>query len=142
MAEAYRTSHTVYRLNYHFVWIPKYRRKVLTGAVAQRVAELVREIAEQYEFRMETLSVMEAHVHLLGSAPPRYAPAQIVNILKSSSAKKIFAEFPSVKQQLWGGKFWADGYYVGSSGDAVTADVIRRYIQYQHKVKTQQLRLF
>jgi putative transposase len=142
MSKAYRTGHAVYRLNYHFVWIPKYRHKVLQGAVAQRAAEIFREIAEQYELRLDTLSVMEDHVHLFLSAPPRYAPAQIVNMMKSISAKKIFAEFPRVKKKLWGGKFWADGYYVGSSGDNVTADVIRRYIQYQQRVKDQQLRLF
>src|SRR5262245_18174234 len=130
MSEAYRTGHAVYRLNYHFVWIPKYRRKVLRGAVAQRATEIFREISEQYELRLDTLSVMEDHVHLFLSAPPRYAPAQIVNMMKSISAKKIFAEFPQVKKKFWGGKFWADGYYVGSSGDNVTADVIRRYIQY------------
>jgi len=79
---------------------------------------------------------------LFVSAPPRYAPAQVVNMLKSITAKKLFEEFPHVKKKLWGGKFWAEGYYVGSSGDDVTADVIRRYIQYQHKVTSQQLRLF
>ena len=142
MRKVYRTGHAVYRLNYHFVWIPKYRRKVLSGAVGQRAAELFREIAKQYEMRMDTLSVLEDHGHLFLSAPPRYAPAQIVNIMKSISAKKIFEEFPQVKQKLWGGKFWADGYDVGSSGDDVTADVIRRYIQYQQRVKDQQLRLF
>lgn len=142
MAKAYRTGHAVYRLNYHFVWIPKYGRKVLTGAVAERAAEIFGEIAERYEFRIDTLSVMEDHVHLFVSAPPRYAPAQVVNIMKSISAKKLFEEFPQVKKKLWGGKFWAEGYDVGSSGDDVSADVIRRYIQYQHTVKSQQLRLF
>lgn len=75
---------------------------------------------------MDTLQVMEDHVQIFLSAPPRYAPAQIANILKSISAKKIFEEFPKVKQVLWGGKLWADGYCVGSSGEDVTADMIRR----------------
>jgi putative transposase len=141
MSKAFRTGHAVYRLNYHFVWIPKYRVAVLKGAVAERAKEIFQEIAEQYEFILDTLEVMPDHVHLFLSAPPRYAPAQMANILKSISAKKIFAEFPRVKKVLWHGKFWADGYYVGSSGDDVTTDLIRRYIKYQQD-QGKQLRLF
>jgi putative transposase len=61
--------------------------------------------------------------------------------LKSISAKRIFEEFPQIKKVLWGGKLWADGYYVGSSGEEVTADMIRRYIKYQQE-QGKQLRLF
>jgi putative transposase len=140
MGKASRTGHAVYRLNYHFVWIPKYRRAVLKCAAAERAKEIFCEIAEQYDFDMDTLQVMEDHVHIFLSAPPRYAPAQIANILKSISAKKIFEEFPGIRKALWGGKLWADGYYVGSSGEDVTVDMIRRYIKYQHE-QGKQLRL-
>lgn len=141
MGKAKRTGHAVYRRNYHFVWIPKYRRAVLQGAIAERAKEIFQEIAEQYEMEMDTLQVMEDHVHIFLSAPPRYAPAQIADILKSISAKKIFEEFPKIRHMLWGGKLWADGYYVGSSGEDVTADMIRRYIKYQQE-QGKQLRLF
>ena len=141
MSKAFRTGHPVYRPNYHFVWVPKYRVAVLKGVVAERTKEIFQEIAEQYEFMLDTLEVMPDHVHLFLSAPPRYALARVANILKSISAKKIFAEFPQVKKVLWHGKFWADGYYVGSSGEDVTADIIRRYIKYQQN-QGKQLRLF
>ncbi len=97
MGKAYRTGHAVYRLNYHFVWIPKYRRAALKGAIAERTKGIFQEIAERYEFELDTMEVMEDHVHIFLSAPPRYAPARIANILKSISAKKIFEEFPRVK---------------------------------------------
>jgi putative transposase len=74
---------------------------------------------------------MEDHVHLFLSAPPRYAPARIVQILKSISARELFARFPRLRRQLWGGQLWEDGYFVRSVGDAVTAEIIRRYIRYQ-----------
>jgi len=90
---------------------------------------------------MDALRVMEDHVHVFLSAPPRYAPARIANILKSISTKKLFEEFPQRKKVLWGGKLWADGCYVGSSGEEVTADMIRRYIKYQ-KEQGKQLCLF
>ncbi len=141
MVKAYRTGHAVYRLNYHFVWIPKYRVKVLKGDIAERAKEIFQEIAEQYEFVMDTLEVMPDHVHVFLSAPPRYVPAQIANIMKSISAKKLFEEFPQIRKILWHSKLWADGYYVGSSGEEVTADMVRRYIKYQHD-QQKQMRMF
>lgn len=139
MSQVYRTAHAVYRLNYHFVWLPKYRRDVLTGHVAERAEEIFYEMAEQYEFVIEAVKVAEDHVHIFLSAPPRYSPARIANMMKSISAKKLFEEFPKVKQKLWGGKFWARGYYVGSSGEDVTDDVIKRYIKYHQDARQLEL---
>lgn len=135
MSRICRTAHTVYCLNYHFVWVPKYRRDVLTGYVTERAKGIFREIAEEYEFKIEAVNVGEDHVHIFLSAPPRYSPARIANILKSISAKKLFGEFPKVKEKLWRGKFWARGYYVGSSGEDVTDEVIKRYIEYHQDMR-------
>lgn len=90
-------------------------------------------IAERYEFEIDTMEAMEDHVHLFLSAPPRNAPSEIVQIMKSVSAKIIFQEFPELKEKLWGGELWSDGYFVRSTGDEVTSEVIRQYIRYQHK---------
>ena len=79
------------------------------------------------------MEVMEDHVHLFLIAPPRYAPAGIVQIMKSISAKKVFEEFPEIREKLWGGELWNDGYFVRSVGDKVTTEVIRKYIKFQHK---------
>ena len=113
------------------VWVPKYRKVILKGELAKRVKEVFAEIAERYEFEIDTMEVKDDHVHLFLSAPPRYSPARIVQIIKSISAKTVFREFPEVKKQLWGGEFWSDGYFVRSVGDKVTSEVIRRYIKYQ-----------
>lgn len=139
MSKVYRTAHTVYNLSYHFVWVPKYRRDVLIGYVGERAKEIFHEIAERYELKIEAVNVGEDHVHIFLSAPPRCSPARIANIMKSISAKQLFEEFPKVKEKLWGGKFWARGYYVGSSGEDVTDDVIKRYIEYHQDAR--QLRL-
>jgi len=119
-------------LKYHMVWVPKYRKMILQGDLAKRLREVFVEIAERYEFEIDTMGVKEDHVHLFLTAPPRYSPAGVVQIIKSISAKVVFKEFPEVKEQLWGGEFWSDGYFVRSVGDKVTSDVIRRYIKYQH----------
>ena len=106
---------------------------ILEGSIAPRLKEIFQEIAERYEFAIDTMEVMKDHVHLFLEAPPRYSPAQVVRIMKSISAKIIFKEFPAVKKQLWGGELWNDGYFVRSTGDKVTAEVIRKYIKYQHQ---------
>jgi len=135
MSPVKRTRHAVYDLKYHIVWVPKYRKIVLQGSVAKRLKEVFQGIAERYEFEIDTMEVMEDHVHLFLSAPPRYAPAGIVQIMKSISAKMVFREFPEIKEQLWGGDLWSNGYFVRSTGDKVTSEVVRQYIRYQHKEK-------
>ena len=106
---------------------------ILQGSLAKRIREVFTEIAEKYGFDIDTMEVKEDHVHLFLSAPPRYSPAGVVQIIKSISAKVVFKEFPEIKKQLWGGEFWSGGYFVRSVGDKVTSEVIRRYIKYQHQ---------
>jgi putative transposase len=133
MSSIKRTSHAVYDLKYHMVWVPKYRKMILGGELAKRLKMTFEEISERYEFEIDTMEVRDDHVHLFLSAPPRYSPAEIVQIIKSISAKMVFKEFPEVKKELWGGEFWSDGYFVRSVGDKVTSEVIRRYIKYQQQ---------
>ncbi len=115
------------------VWIPKYRKMILKGDLAKRLKVVFQEIAERYEFEIDTMEVKDDHVHLFLSAPPRYSPARVVQVIKSISAKMVFREFPEVKKELWGGEFWSDGYFVRSVGDKVTSDLIRRYIKYHQE---------
>ena len=96
-----------------------------------RLKEMLHEICTEYEWVVEALEVMEDHVHLSVSCPPRWAPAEVMNTLKSLTARAVFEEFPQVRKAQWGGKLWADGYYVGSSGEKVTSELIQRYIRYQ-----------
>jgi putative transposase len=133
MSAIKRTSHAVYDLKYHMVWVPKYRKMILGGELAKRLKMSFEEVSERYEFEIDTMEVKGDHVHLFLSAPPRYSPAKIVQIIKSISAKMVFKQYPEVKKELWGGEFWSDGYFVRSVGDKVTSEVIRRYIKYQQQ---------
>jgi putative transposase len=110
--------------------------------VAQAVQELFYQIAAAYDLEIDTMEVMEDHVHVFLSAPPRYAPARIAQILKSISARELSTPFPRLRRQLWGGQFWEEGSFVRSVGNAVTAEIIRRYIQYQKSPQNVQLSLF
>jgi len=95
--------------------------------------EVFQRIAEEYELKIDTMEVMEERVHIFVEVPPRYSPAQVVQILKSVSAREVFKKFPKLRKQLWAGEFWSDGYFVRSVGDKVAADIIiiRKYIEYQ-----------
>ena len=142
--ELKRTSHAVYDTKYHLVWAPKYRKWILKGEIRTRVQEIFEEISKNHEFEIDTLEVAEDHVHIFLSFPPRYSISRVVGMLKSISASVIFKEYPVVKQELWGGEFWEDGYFVRTVGDKVTAEVIRKYIKYhrEQEKSPKQLGLF
>lgn len=129
--ELRRTSHAVYELKYHFVWVPKYRRVVLNDKIAKRLKEIFQEIAERYGFEIIEQGIEKDHIHLFVSAPPRYSASQLVNILKSISAKKLFEEFSELHKLLWGAAMWSSGYFVRATGDKVTSQTIQKYIRYQ-----------
>lgn len=134
MSPVKRTHHAVNDLKYHFVWIPNYRNMILRDDISKRVDEVFREVARVYEFYIERMAVVEDHVHIFLGAAPKYSPGEILRVLKSKSAKVVFSEFPEVKEELWGGESWSDWYFVRSVGDEVTADVVRKYIEYhEHK---------
>jgi len=133
MSSVKRAKHAVYDTKYHLVWIPKYRKNIFNRKIVEYIKEVFQQIAEQFEFEIDTMEVMKDHVHLFLSAPPRYSPARIVQIMKSISANQVFRRFPHLKSVLWNRELWSDGYFVRTVGDKVTAQVIKRYIQYQHR---------
>ena len=138
-----RTKHAVYDLKYHLVWIPKYRKQILDKEISDYIKAIFNMIAERYEFRIDTMEVMEDHVHVFVEVPPRYSPARVVQVMKSISAREVFMKSPDLRKQLWAGELWNDGYFVRSVGDKVTADIIRRYIEYQvHEDDSIQLDMF
>jgi len=116
MVPVKRTAHAVYDAKYNLVWIPKYRKKIFSEIYANGLKEIFHEISEQYEFEIDTMEVMPDHIHIFLSAPPRYAPAKIVNILKGASSRIMLNEFPELKRHLWGGELWSDGYFVRTVG--------------------------
>jgi len=120
-----KTRWSLYNLNYHFVWIPKYRKNILVGEVKQELERLVFEIAKEHEIEILSLSVQPDHVHLFVSAPPHLSPAQIANLFKGVSSKKLLEKFPRLSKREG---LWSRTYYVGSAG-TVSEETIRRYIE-------------
>jgi len=139
-----RTSHAVYDTKYHLVWAPKYRKWVLRGEIQKFVEKIFKEIADHYDFEIDTLEVAKDHVHIFLSFPPRYSISKVVGMLKSISAREVFKNHPEIKKELWGGEFWEDGYFARTVGDKITAQVIKKYIEYHRKQEKspRQLKLF
>ncbi len=125
-----RTKGSVYNLNYHLVWCPKYRRRVLTGQVADRSKELLNEIADQYGFEILAFKVMPDHIHLFVSAPPKYSPANLAKLFKDVTSRCLHQELSEpIRNHIWKpGILWSPPYYVGTAGN-VSGEVIRRYIE-------------
>lgn len=121
--------HTTFAIEYHFVWATKYRRRVLTGDVAERVRELVRQTCEAMEVRILSGVVSADHVHLLVSAPPQWAPSDLMRRIKGRTAKRLFDDFPRLRKAFWGRHVWARGYFCVTSG-AMTREKIEEYLRH------------
>ena len=122
-------SHTIYHVEYHFVWVTKYRYRVLTGDVAVRVRELIRQTCEAFEIRILKGVVSADHVHILVSAPPTMAPSEIMRRIKGRSSSKLFEEYPKLKKRYWGQHFWARGYFCSTVGQ-ITDEMIKNYLEH------------
>ena len=120
--------HAVYECQYHLVWCPKYRTAAMQGVAASHLRALSYQIGYAYEITTDTTEVASDHVHVFCAFPPRLSIVKVITRLKSLSARAIFAEFPHVKRQLWGGEFRQDSYFASTVGEKVTADFIRRYL--------------
>ncbi|KMW71937.1 transposase [Photorhabdus luminescens subsp. luminescens] len=122
-------SHTVFQIEYHFVWVTKYRHKVLIGEVAIRVRELVRQTCEAFEIRILKGVVSKDHVHILVSSPPTLSPSEIMRRLKGRTASKLFEEFSHLKKRYWGQHFWGRGYFCATVSQ-LTEEMIKVYLEH------------
>ncbi len=125
-----RTKHSVYNINYHIVFCPKYRHPIFKDELEYEILKLFKVISYNYGFEVLEQEIMPEHIHLFISAPPTIAPTEIVKILKSVS-NEIFKAFPNLKKnKFWGSGLWSKGYYIGTAG-AVSSEIIKKYIQEQ-----------
>jgi putative transposase len=127
-----RSSHTVYDIKYHLVWITKYRKPVLLGPIATRLRELIREICKSKDVEILKGHISRDHVHIFVSVPPHHSVSNLLKSIKGKSSRKILMEFKALSRQFWGRHLWARGYFAASSGN-VTDEVIMQYIEQQGK---------
>ncbi len=131
--ENYRkSSHTVYDLKYHIVWITKYRKPVMRGEIAERLRDLIREICKSKDVEIIKGHISKDHVHIFVSVPPHISISQLVKSIKGKSSRKLMMEYKRLSRAFWGRHLWARGYFAVSSGN-VTDEVIIKYIEEQGK---------
>ena len=124
------TRHARYWCAYHFVWIPKYRRDILVGEIAEYTKEVLKSILKELGCEPIAIEVMPDHVHVFTICPPRLSPSYVVNYLKGKSARKILQRFPKLKTRAGRGRLWVRSYFVATVGN-VTADIVKKYIEEQ-----------
>ena len=130
MSKYWHGSQTKHRLMYHLVWVPKYRKRVLTGKVAERIKNLLHECADLQRWKIEELNIQPDHVHMLIQMNPNVSVSRMVQLFKGMTSRIVREEFPELKEFLWGNSFWSDGYFAETCGQ-INEDRIREYIQNQ-----------
>jgi putative transposase len=124
-------SHSKWECKYHIVFIPKYRRKALYGAIKRHLGIIFHELARQKECVIEEGHIMPDHVHMLISIPPKRSVSEIVGFIKGKSAIQIARQFMNREKNYTGCHFWARGYFVSTVGR--NEEVVKKYIQEQDK---------
>ena len=121
-------NHSVFLLNYHLVFVVKYRRKVIDDAISNRLKEIFERIAPNYNITLEEWNHDIDHVHILFRGQPNTEISKFINAYKSASSRLIKKEFPQIRKSLWKEMFWSKSFCLLTTGD-VTVDVIKQYIQ-------------
>jgi putative transposase len=132
IAQIRKTRNAAYNINYHFVWIPKTRAKILVEPFKSDTKKFLLEKCQENFFDPLALQIMPDHVHFFLSAPPKWAPSKIIQELKAYSSKELRKKYPTIRQMRYTQDFWASGYYVGTAGH-VTAQNVARYIAEQNQ---------
>jgi putative transposase len=139
MSRFRRLSHTIWHCQYHIVWVPKYRLRILSGKIAEAVQGCIMVFSEQQGGEVVELNIQSDHIHLIAMVPPKVSISNFVGTIKGRTAIKILGIFRHLKQKpYWGNHFWARGYCVDTVG--LDAEMIRKYVRYQEDKEKKQER--
>ena len=132
MSKYKKLSHVIYKCDYHIVWVPKYRLRILTGTIRDSVDRDIRMLCEWKNSEVVELNVREDHIHMVVSVPPKVSISNLMGVLKGKIAIKLFKSYPDLKKKpYWGNHFWARGYFVSTVG--LDEEMIKKYVQHQEK---------
>ena len=137
MSRFRKLSHTIWHCQYHLVWCPKYRYRVLQGPLGSLVEQCIYTNCAEKKCEVIELNVQLDHVHLLVMIPPKHAVSEVVGRIKGRSAIRVLNQFRHLKKYPhWGNHFWSEGYCVDTVG--LDAERIRKYVKYQEKKEREQ----
>ena len=130
MSRFRKLSQTIWHCQYHIVWVPKYRFKILTSKVAREVENCVRAFSEQQSCEILELNVQIHHVHVVVMVPPKVSISDFVGTVKGRTAIRILNKFRHLKKKpYWDNHFWTKGYCVDTVG--LDSEMIRKYVKHQ-----------
>ena len=131
MSKYKKLSHTVYLCLYHIVWIPKYRYKILEGAIKEYIEGEIRKLSEYKGVEVQELNIQKDHIHMVVSIPPKISISEYMGYLKWKTAIKIFQKQQEIRKTYWGNHFWERGYFVSTVG--LDEEMIKKYVKYQEE---------
>jgi putative transposase len=142
MEDYNKSSHAIYRCEYHFVWVPKYRYHVLVKEIKPRLKEILVELCNWLDITIIEGAICSDHVHMYLSVPPRYSPAHVMKMFKGKSAEYLRRDFPELGKKYWGLHIWARGYFVSTVG--IDSATIQKYVkeQVEAQMREEQLGLW
>ncbi len=130
MSKYRKLTHVFYKCDYHIVFTPNYRFRILDGLLRPVVDQDIRMISNWKEVEISELNIQPDHVHMVCSIPPKVSISQYMGILKGKLAIRLFKTYPNLKKKpYWGNHFWSRGYFVSTVG--LDEEMIRRYVKYQ-----------
>ena len=134
------SGHGAYHHQFHVVWIPKYRKKILKGELKEFIERKIFDIQAYHpDVEIEKYSVQEDHIHLVIIIPPRYSVSGIVGKIKANTSREIRRHFPWVKKIYWRSEFWSEGFFSSTVG--INEEVIKRYVEFQERIDKGQAQL-
>lgn len=125
-------SHSIYNLKYHIVFCTKYRYRVLTGEISERLREIIREVCSTYYVEIVSGSISPDHVHVLLSIPPSISVSKVLQYIKGKSSRKLLDEYKKLGKRYWGQHLWSRGYFVVTVGE-LNSEEVQRYIENQEE---------
>ena len=130
MSRFRKLSQTIWHCQYHIMWTPKYRYRILTDQLSLDVDSCIRAFSDQLKCEITELNVQIDHVHLLVMVPPKISISDYVGIVKGRTAIRVLNKYKKLKQKpYWGNHFWSRGYCVDTVG--MDSEMIRKYVKYQ-----------
>jgi len=131
-----KLSHTIWHCQYHIVWVPKYRYRILDGSLREATEIGIQAICGYAGCEVVELNMQRDHVHLMVMIPPKISVSNMMGRLKGQTSMKLFNQFRDLREKpYWGNHFWSKGYCVDTLG--LDSEMIRKYIQYQEKKEKQ-----
>ena len=132
MSRYKKLSHVIYKCDYHIVWVPKYRLRIMKGQIKDLLDQDIRMLCDWQRCEISELNIQEDHIHLVVSVPPKVSISKLMGVLKGKLAIKIFKSYPKLREKrYWGNHFWARGYFVSTVG--LDEDMIRKYVKHQEQ---------